>query len=102
MFPKIPPWFQPYARTLSRAALQIALTSAVINMLALTMPLYMTQVYDRVLSTGSIPTLLGLSLIAAVAFAANAQAALPNHATFRRIITASTTCRKASAFNMPT
>ncbi|MCC6917838.1 MAG: type I secretion system permease/ATPase [Alphaproteobacteria bacterium] len=72
MFPKIPPWFQPYARTLFRAAMQIALTSAVINMLALTMPLYMTQVYDRVLSTGSIPTLLGLSLIAAVAFAANA------------------------------
>jgi PrtD family type I secretion system ABC transporter len=72
MLPKIPTWFQPYWHLLLKAAGQIALTSAVINLLALTLPLYMTQVYDRVLSTGSTATLLGLTIMAAIAFAANA------------------------------
>jgi PrtD family type I secretion system ABC transporter len=72
MLPKIPAWFQPYSRLLLKATGQIALTSAIINLLALTMPLYMTQVYNRVLSTGSGATLAGLTIIAFVAFAFNA------------------------------
>lgn len=42
----------------------IGLTSGVINLLALTGSLYMLQVYDRVLSSHSVPTLLALSALA--------------------------------------
>jgi len=38
--------------------------SLLINLLMLTSSLYMMQVYDRVLSSGSLPTLLYLTLIA--------------------------------------
>jgi ATP-binding cassette subfamily C exporter for protease/lipase len=38
----------------------VALFSAAINLLMLTGPVYMLQVYDRVLSSGSVATLLGL------------------------------------------
>lgn len=38
----------------------VALFSAIINLLMLTGPVYMLQVYDRVLSSGSVATLLGL------------------------------------------
>lgn len=49
----------------SRSAfLGIFLVSAVMNILMLTGPLFMLQVYDRVLASGSIPTLVVLSLIA--------------------------------------
>ncbi|MDC0737583.1 type I secretion system permease/ATPase [Cognatishimia sp. SS12] len=41
----------------------VALFSAVANLLMLTGPLYMLQVYDRVLSSGSVETLVGLTLI---------------------------------------
>ena len=40
------------------------------SMLMLTGPLYMLQVYDRVLASGSIPTLLGLTLLILVLYAA--------------------------------
>ena len=40
------------------------ITSGVINILALTGSFYMLQIYDRALTSGSIPTLLGLSLLA--------------------------------------
>nr|WP_244470257.1 type I secretion system permease/ATPase [Microvirga vignae] len=43
--------------------------SAVVNILALTGSIYMLQVYDRVLSSRSIPTLIGLSLIVLAAYA---------------------------------
>jgi type I secretion system ABC transporter, PrtD family len=43
--------------------------SAAINVLALTLPLYSMQVYDRVLSSGSLETLLYLTLIALTALA---------------------------------
>ncbi|MCW2239661.1 type I secretion system permease/ATPase [Azospirillum canadense] len=43
--------------------------SAAINALALTLPLYSMQVYDRVLSSGSLETLLYLTLIALAALA---------------------------------
>ena len=36
-----------------------------VNVLALTSPLFMLQVYDRVLASGSVPTLVGLSALAA-------------------------------------
>lgn len=44
--------------------LGIALVSAVVNLLALTGPLFMLQVYDRVLASRSLPTLAGLALLA--------------------------------------
>lgn len=42
----------------------IALVSSVVNILALTSPLFMLQVYDRVLSSRSVPTLVGLAVLA--------------------------------------
>jgi ATP-binding cassette subfamily C protein len=47
----------------------VAAFSAVVNILALTGSIYMLQVYDRVLTSQSIPTLIGLSLITLAAFA---------------------------------
>lgn len=43
----------------------IALISCVVNMLALTAPLFMLQIYDRVLSSHSVSTLVGLAILAA-------------------------------------
>lgn len=43
----------------------IAFVSCVVNLLALTAPLFMLQVYDRVLSSRSMSTLLALSILAA-------------------------------------
>ncbi|WP_282063780.1 type I secretion system permease/ATPase [Roseobacter litoralis] len=43
--------------------------SAVINILMLTGSIYMMQVYDRVLSSGSVPTLVGLFTIVVILFA---------------------------------
>lgn len=43
--------------------LSVAFFSAIINILMLVPPLYMLQVYDRVITSGSIPTLWMLSLI---------------------------------------
>lgn len=46
----------------SRSAfLTVLIFSAVVNMLMLTGPLYMLQIYDRVLSSNSVPTLIALS-----------------------------------------
>jgi len=46
-----------------------ALFSLVINLLMLVSPIYMLQVYDRVLTTGRIETLVMLTLIATIALA---------------------------------
>lgn len=54
---------------LRRTMIGIALISGVVNVLALTSPLFMLQVYDRVLSSGSVPTLLGLAVLAAGLYA---------------------------------
>lgn len=43
--------------------------SLFVNVLVLTSPLYMLQIYDRVLTTGQVETLLYISVIALVAFA---------------------------------
>lgn len=48
---------------LARLVPAIAIISAVVNILALTSSLYMLQVYDRVLSSRSVPTLVVLSLL---------------------------------------
>lgn len=50
--------------TLRRAFFGIALISGVVNVLALTSPMFMLQVYDRVIASGSVPTLVGLSILA--------------------------------------
>ena len=52
-----------------RAFVSVALFSAVVNLLMLTGPLYMLQVYDRVLPSRSVPTLLALSAFLVVAYA---------------------------------
>ena len=54
----------------SRRALNATFVfSAVINVLMLAGPLFMLQVYDRVLTSGSFPTLIALSIITAVLYA---------------------------------
>ena len=53
----------------SRRALNATfIFSAVINVLMLAGPLFMLQVYDRVLTSGSFPTLIALSVITAVLY----------------------------------
>ncbi|WP_296990506.1 type I secretion system permease/ATPase [Thalassospira sp. UBA1131] len=52
-------------------AIKVFLFSMVINLLVLTVPIYMMQVYDRVIPTRHLETLLFLSLIAAGAIALN-------------------------------
>lgn len=46
----------------------IALVSLLINMLMLTGPLFMLQVYDRVLASGSVPTLVVIGMLALVLY----------------------------------
>jgi ATP-binding cassette, subfamily C, bacterial PrsD len=48
--------------------LGVGIFSAIVNVLALTGSLYMLQVYDRVISSKSVPTLIGLSLITLAAY----------------------------------
>nr|WP_244505331.1 type I secretion system permease/ATPase [Rhizobium sp. LCM 4573] len=53
----------------ARAAITgVALISGVVNLLALTSPLFMLQVYDRVLASRSIPTLVGLAVLALILY----------------------------------
>ncbi|MEH6478305.1 MAG: ABC transporter transmembrane domain-containing protein, partial [Sneathiella sp.] len=51
------------------AFIGVALFSLLINVLMLTGPLFMLQVYDRVLSSSSVPTLLTLAIIVFVLYA---------------------------------
>ena len=55
-------------RQLRRTFIQVGLFSAAINILMLTGPIYMLQVYDRVLSSGSVATLQGLFIIVVVLY----------------------------------
>jgi ATP-binding cassette subfamily C exporter for protease/lipase len=62
---------KPYRTALEklrRSFVQAGLFSAGINLLMLTGPLYMLQIYDRVLSSGSVPTLIGLFVIVVVLY----------------------------------
>ncbi|MBY3259875.1 type I secretion system permease/ATPase [Rhizobium laguerreae] len=54
--------------SLRKAVLGVGLTSSVINILALTGSFFMLQVYDRVVPGRSLPTLVGLGIIAATLF----------------------------------
>ena len=51
------------------AVAAISVISGVVNILALTAPLFMLQVYDRVLSSRSVSTLIGLAVLAAGLYA---------------------------------
>lgn len=51
-----------------RTFLALGLVSAVINILMLTGSVFMIQIYDRVLASGSLPTLLALSAMAVIAY----------------------------------
>ncbi len=46
----------------------VALFSCLVNLLMLTGPIYMLQIYDRVLASGSVPTLVALSAIVLVLY----------------------------------
>jgi len=50
-------------KTARGALIGIGVFSCLINLLMLTGPVYMLQIYDRVLASGSVPTLLALSVI---------------------------------------
>lgn len=63
---------QPLARALRRCRSYlgaVAAFSAALNVLSLTPTIYMMQVYDRVLGSGSVATLIALSLICAAGIA---------------------------------
>ncbi|UFZ02669.1 type I secretion system permease/ATPase [Bradyrhizobium ontarionense] len=64
----------PMQKALARCSLifaGVAVFSGAINLLALTGSLYMLQVYDRVLPSRSVPTLIGLSLLMLGLYVAN-------------------------------
>ncbi len=57
-------------RDCSGALVGIVVFSGLMNLLTLTGPIFMLQVYDRVVPSKSVPTLLGLALITTVLYAA--------------------------------
>ena len=66
MEPKQPNPLQQAMAACRRAWVGVALFSACVNLLMLTVPMYMMQVYDRVLTTSNIDTLLALSAMVVV------------------------------------
>jgi ATP-binding cassette subfamily C protein len=56
------------AGSFRRACLGVGLISGLINLLMLTGSIFMLEVYDRVLPSRSVPTLLGLAVIAALLY----------------------------------
>lgn len=67
---KSPNAFAEFLRRSRWAFAGVAILSAVANLLALTGSLYMLQVYDRVLPSRSIPTLVGLTILMVGIYAA--------------------------------
>ncbi|MBY0224231.1 MAG: type I secretion system permease/ATPase [Hyphomicrobium sp.] len=68
------PAANPIRRTLARSKdlfVAVGLFSGVINLLALTGSFYMLQVYDRVLPSNSVATLIGLTVLMALLYIAN-------------------------------
>ncbi len=61
--PKAPDQLRKALRRCARALLGVGIFSSVINVLALTGSLYMLQVYDRVLPSRNLPTLVGLTVL---------------------------------------
>ena len=62
--------FQETVSACQRVLAVVALFSLFINLLLLTAPLYMLQMFDRVLTSGSEETLIFLTVIAVLAFLA--------------------------------
>jgi ATP-binding cassette, subfamily C, type I secretion system permease/ATPase len=67
--PTVHPDLAGALRDCRRAFASVALFSGVVNLLMLAGPLYMLQVYDRVLNSRSVPTLIALSLLLVSAYA---------------------------------
>jgi ATP-binding cassette, subfamily C, type I secretion system permease/ATPase len=67
--PAVHPDLAEALRDCRRAFASVALFSGVVNLLMLAGPLYMLQVYDRVLNSRSVPTLIALSLLLVSAYA---------------------------------
>jgi PrtD family type I secretion system ABC transporter len=67
--PAVHPDLADALRDCRRAFASVALFSGVVNLLMLAGPLYMLQVYDRVLNSRSVPTLVALSLLLVGAYA---------------------------------
>ncbi|NNM73541.1 type I secretion system permease/ATPase [Enterovirga aerilata] len=63
----------------------VAAVSGLINLLMLTGPLFMLQVYDRVLPSRSVPTLVALGLIALVLYAIQAALEILRSRTLGRV-----------------
>jgi PrtD family type I secretion system ABC transporter len=55
-------------KTCRKAFIGVALFSAILNILYLTGSFYMLEVYDRVLTSRSVPTLVGITVLAAVLY----------------------------------
>src|SRR5215471_12664988 len=67
--PPVHPAVAAALRDCRSAFTSVALFSGVVNLLMLAGPLYMLQVYDRVLSSRSVPTLVVLSVFLVGAYA---------------------------------
>jgi ATP-binding cassette, subfamily C, type I secretion system permease/ATPase len=67
--PSVHPDLAEALRECRRAFGSVALFSGVVNLLMLAGPLYMLQIYDRVLSSRSVPTLIALSVFLVGAYA---------------------------------
>lgn len=65
----LPAVFRPVVKAVRKVLLGVGALSLFLNLLVLVSPLYMLQVFDRVLSSGSVSTLISLTLIAAFAIA---------------------------------
>jgi ATP-binding cassette subfamily C exporter for protease/lipase len=57
------PWLRSVAKAIPNYIVPILLFSIVSNLLLLVSPFYMLQVYDRILTSGSIDTLIWLTVI---------------------------------------
>ena len=69
MIKKAHPELTAGLRECRRAFGSVALFSGIVNLLMLAGPLYMLQIYDRVLSSRSVPTLVALSIFLVGAYA---------------------------------
>lgn len=65
---KEPDTYQAATTELRKTFIYVGMFSAAVNILMLTGPLFMLQVYDRVLSSGSVATLQGLFMIVVIMY----------------------------------
>ncbi|WP_439541664.1 type I secretion system permease/ATPase [Hyphomicrobium sp.] len=69
-FKAAPPTIKKELRLTRAAFIGVGIFSGVINVLALTGSMYMLQVYDRVLPSRSVPTLIGLTVLLVILYIA--------------------------------